>query len=37
MVGGMSWSEVSAIRSDDSLQNVVIVADAMMTVEQFLK
>jgi hypothetical protein len=36
MIGGMSWAEVSAIRSLDDMGNVVLMADAVMTVGQFL-
>lgn len=36
MIGGLSWSEVSAIRNADGLQNIVLMADAMMTVKDFL-
>jgi hypothetical protein len=37
MIGGMSWSEVSAIRSVDNMGGIVLMADSMMTVGNFLE
>jgi hypothetical protein len=37
MIGGMSWAEVSAIRSMENLENVVLMADSMMTVGDFFE
>jgi hypothetical protein len=37
MIGGMSWSEVSAIRSSENLENIVVMADSVMTVGEFLE
>lgn len=37
MIGGLSWSEISAIRSVPGLNNILLMADAVMTANEFLK
>lgn len=37
MIGGLSWSEVSAIRSIPDLNSVLLMADSVMTANEFLK
>ena len=37
MIGGLSWSEISAVRSVPGLDNILLMADAVMTANEFLK
>lgn len=31
MIGGLSWSEISAVRNAADLENIVLMADSVMT------